>query len=210
MQDAQPLSQYMRLFQAQTAQFQGTILSKYPSNSLLIHGYLKKLASRLVMYFVRHASLIRPLGEGGKMKLAADMAQLEFAVTQLSTVKELGLPYQALRSLRRFIFTETSQIPETPESFILPPSVVLHHLICRAPASSGLQLPFQIPGWNLSHYSTWMDSHSEEDVWALIKSALEAYAAQVNARREKEFTPVYPVILSLGPTLISKWKEKEH
>ena len=31
---------------------------------------------RIVELFVRHASLLRPIGEGGKLKLAADMAQV--------------------------------------------------------------------------------------------------------------------------------------
>ena len=31
---------------------------------------------RIVESFVRHASLLRPIGEGGKLKLAADMAQV--------------------------------------------------------------------------------------------------------------------------------------
>jgi hypothetical protein len=47
-----------------------------------------------------------------------------------------------------------------------------------------------------------MDRHTEEEIWHLIKSTLETYASQVNARGEKEFTQVYPVIMTLGPELI--------
>ena len=47
-----------------------------------------------------------------------------------------------------------------------------------------------------------MDKHTEEEIWHLIKSTLESYASQVNARGEKEFTPVYPVMMALGPELI--------
>ena len=44
---------------------------------------------RIVELFVRHASLLRPIGEGGKLKLAADMAQVthlnRFSLTEFLT-----------------------------------------------------------------------------------------------------------------------------
>jgi hypothetical protein len=149
--------------------------------------------SRAVAFFVRHAALVRPLGEQGKLKLAADMAQLEFAVAPLQPIKELGHPYLALRALRPFIFRETSQIAECPEIGVLLPSTVLHHLFSRAAAS--LQSPHVVQQWTLTKYSEWMDKHSEEEIWNIIKSALDTYASQVNSRGEKEFSPIYPVIL---------------
>lgn len=36
----------------------------------------ESVAQRAIELFVRHASLLRPLGEGGKMRLAADFAQV--------------------------------------------------------------------------------------------------------------------------------------
>jgi hypothetical protein len=183
--------------------FQATF--KFPVGPTLTN-HIRALASRLVLLFVRHASLIRPLKEAGKLRLAADMAQLEFAIAPLMSVKELGYPYKALRAFRPFIFRETSQLAECPESQVLSPSVVLHHLFSRA--SLNLQYPHVIKGWSIAYYSDWLDKHSEEDVWSLIKYALETYAAQVNARGEKEFTPIYPVILSLGPVLLQKWKDR--
>ena len=38
---------------------------------------LLPLGHRAIDLFVRHACLIRPIGEGGKMKLAADFAQVK-------------------------------------------------------------------------------------------------------------------------------------
>lgn len=35
---------------------------------------------RTIELFVRHASLLRAIGEGGKLKLAADMAQVCFSL----------------------------------------------------------------------------------------------------------------------------------
>ena len=59
------------------------------------------VACRSIELFVRHASLIRPLGEGGKMRLAADFAQMELAVAPLSRkVSDLGKAYRLLRAFR--------------------------------------------------------------------------------------------------------------
>jgi len=43
---------------------------------ILIFFSLLPLGHRAIDLFVRHACLIRPIGEGGKMKLAADFAQV--------------------------------------------------------------------------------------------------------------------------------------
>lgn len=134
------------------------------------------------------------------------MAQLEFAVAPLEPVKELGQPYRELRALRPLIFKELSQFSQPNELESLLPSTVLHHLFSRA--SLALQSPHVVQGWTLLQYSEWMDKHNEEEIWVIIKKALEKYASQVDARGEKEFTPVYPVILSLGPVLLQNWRQK--
>ena len=41
-----------------------------------IYDSTESIARRAIALFVRHASLLRPLGEGGKMRLAADFAQV--------------------------------------------------------------------------------------------------------------------------------------
>ena len=41
---------------------------------------LEVIVCRIVELFVRHTSLLRPIGEGGKLKLAADMAQVRCCV----------------------------------------------------------------------------------------------------------------------------------
>ena len=45
---------------------------------LFIVYRLEEIVCRVVELFVCHASLLRPIGEGGKLKLAADMAQVRF------------------------------------------------------------------------------------------------------------------------------------
>ena len=43
---------------------------------ILLHYRLHLVAGRTQELFVRHVSLLRVIGEGGKLKLAADMAQV--------------------------------------------------------------------------------------------------------------------------------------
>ncbi|MED6259542.1 Conserved oligomeric Golgi complex subunit [Ataeniobius toweri] len=66
-----------------------------------IYDSTESIAQRAIELFLRHASLLRPLGEGGKMRLAADFAQMEMAVAPLCRrVSDLGKPYRMLRSFR--------------------------------------------------------------------------------------------------------------
>ena len=59
------------------------------------------MACHCIDLFVRHASLVRPLGEGGKMRMAADFAQMELAIAPLCRrVGDLGKHYRLLRAFR--------------------------------------------------------------------------------------------------------------
>ncbi|KAF3966332.1 hypothetical protein CMV_009553 [Castanea mollissima] len=122
---------------------------------------VRNMASRVLIFFIRHASLVRPLSESGKLRMARDMAELELAVGQnLFPVEQLGAPYRALRAFRPLIFLETSQL-----------------------------------------YSLWLDSQGEDQIWKGIKATLDDYATNVRARGDKEFSPVYPLMLQLGSSL---------
>lgn len=54
------------------------------------------MAQRAIELFIRNASLIRPLGEGGKMRLAADFAQVPsvllsaFSVASLCSLRSIN------------------------------------------------------------------------------------------------------------------------
>lgn len=204
--DGQACSGYLKQLQQQIMLLQNVLISKLANGTWLSH-HNQLLSSRIVLFFVRHASLVRPLGEAGKLKLANDMAQLEFSIAPLFPANQLGYPYKMLRALRPFIFRETAQISslsptKCPELQVLPPSVILHHLFSRGPPS--LQSPHTSRNWTVQQYSDWLDQHNEHEIWVLIKSTLDAYAAQVNLRGEKEFCPIYPIILSLGPSLLNR------
>ena len=54
-----------------------SILFVYPLRLIFFIGRLQVIVCRVIDLFIRHASLLRPIGEGGKLKLAADMAQVK-------------------------------------------------------------------------------------------------------------------------------------
>ncbi|CAI7831282.1 unnamed protein product [Closterium sp. NIES-54] len=161
----------------------------------------KRLASRTLLFFVRHASLVRPLSEAGRLRLARDMGELEFAVGQhLFPTHALGASYRALRAFRPLLFVDLEKIPTSSLLQDLPPSVVLHHLFSRAPPE--LLSPFTRIQQPPARYSLWLDQHSQQQAWQGIKASVDDYVGSVKARGGKEFHPVYAVMLQLGQTLL--------
>lgn len=205
-------SSYIEEFQKTVVIFRNEYLSKVLPGSpsylatageSICAGLARKMASRVVLFFVRHAALIRPLSEDGKLRLARDVAELELVVGQnLYPVEQLGSPYRALRAFKPFIFLETVQLNTSPLLQELPPSVVLHHLYSRAPEE--LETPLKHMKLSPATYSLWLDAHGEEAAWKEIKLTLEIFSAKVRVRGDKEFPPVYPIMLELGETLFKR------
>eukprot|EP00252_Welwitschia_mirabilis_P013777 TRINITY_DN3034_c0_g1_i3.p1 TRINITY_DN3034_c0_g1~~TRINITY_DN3034_c0_g1_i3.p1 ORF type:complete len:139 (+),score=25.71 TRINITY_DN3034_c0_g1_i3:256-672(+) len=128
------------------------------------------------------------------------MAGLELAVGQnLFPVEQLGGPYRALRALKPLFFQETSKLGNSPFLQDLPRSVVLHHIYSRAPDE--LESPMQKNKLTPKQYSLWLDTHGEEQIWKGIKATLDDYASKIRARGDKEFSPVYPLMIQLGSPL---------
>ncbi|XP_041058299.1 conserved oligomeric Golgi complex subunit 5 isoform X2 [Carcharodon carcharias] len=192
-----PCSLYMKELQG----FISRIMSDYFKNFEcvdFIYDSTENIAQRAIQLFIRNASLLRPLGEGGKMRLAADFAQMELAVAPLCRrVSDLGKSYRLLRSFRPLLFQTSEHIATSPAvGDIVPYSTILHFLFTRAP--SDLKPPHQRAEWSVARYSQWLDDHpSEKDRLILIRGALEAYVQSVRAREGKEFAPVYPIMVQL-------------
>ncbi|KAJ1379674.1 putative conserved oligomeric Golgi complex subunit 5-like [Sesbania bispinosa] len=98
-------SPYMEELQKCILHFRSEFLSRLlPSRTTTAPGtenictrLVQSMASRVLVFFIRHASLVRPLSESGKLRMARDMAELELAVGQnLFPVEQLGAPYRAL------------------------------------------------------------------------------------------------------------------
>lgn len=76
-----PCSLYMRELQG----FVGRVMADYFRHFQcvdFIYDNTESIAQRCITLFIRHASLLRPLGEGGKMRLAADFAQVRRALCE--------------------------------------------------------------------------------------------------------------------------------
>ncbi|KAJ4772572.1 Conserved oligomeric Golgi complex subunit 5 [Rhynchospora pubera] len=198
-------SPYMEELQKCTLHFRSEFLSKLlPASSAsrtetICTSLVREMASEILVYFIRHASLVRPLSEAGKLRMARDMAELELAVQNLFPVEQLGPPYRALRAFRPIIFLETSQLVQSPLLHDLPQSVILHHLYSRGPDE--LESPMQRNKLTVTQYSLWLDSQGEDQVWKGIKATLEDYEMKVRARGDKEFNPVYPIMLQIGSAM---------
>lgn len=209
-------SPYMEELQKCILHFRSEFLSRLlPSTNSTNAGsetictrLVRSMASRVLIFFIRHASLVRPLSESGKLRMARDMAELELAVGQnLFPVEQLGAPYRALRAFRPLIFLETSQLGSSHLLQDLPLSVILHHLYTRGP--DDLQSPLQRNKLTPLQYSLWLDSQGEDQIWKGIKATLDDYAAKVRARGDKEFSPVYPLMLQLGSSLAESAPESK-
>ncbi|KAL8566375.1 hypothetical protein ACOMHN_049333 [Nucella lapillus] len=196
-QEAAPCSLFMKELQGFVARCHADYLSQFHCKDFILDHVLP-VARQSVELFVRHASLIRPLGEGGKLRLAADFAQMEMAISPFCRrVADLGRDYRILRAFRPLLFQTVEHVSQSPAlGEIIPYSCVLHFLFARAPTE--LRSPHQVSDWSVSRYSAWLDDHpAESDRLQLIKGALEAYVKLVRQRQSKEYAPVYPIMLDL-------------
>ncbi|XP_044534981.1 conserved oligomeric Golgi complex subunit 5 [Gracilinanus agilis] len=192
-----PCSLYMKELQGFIARVMNDYFRHFECSEFVFDN-TEAIAQRAIELFVRNASLLRPLGEGGKMRLAADFAQMELAVAPLCRrVSDLGKSYRLLRSFRPLLFQTSEHVASSPAlGDIIPFSIIIHFLFTRAPAE--LKSPFQRAEWSHARYSQWLDDHpSEKDRLLLIRGALEAYVQSVKSREGKEFAPVYPIMVQL-------------
>ncbi|KAM7121282.1 conserved oligomeric Golgi complex subunit 5 isoform 4-T4 [Molossus nigricans] len=192
-----PCSLYMKELQGFIARVMSDYFKHFECLDFVFDN-TEAIAQRAIELFIRNASLIRPLGEGGKMRLAADFAQMELAVGPFCRrVSDLGKSYRMLRSFRPLLFQTSEHVASSPAlGDIIPFSIIIQFLFTRAPAE--LKSPFQRAEWSHARFSQWLDDHpSEKDRLLLIRGALEAYVQSVRSREGKEFAPVYPIMVQL-------------
>lgn len=70
-----PCSLYMKELQGFIARVMSDYFRHFECFDFVFDN-TEAMAQRAIELFIRNASLIRPLGEGGKMRLAADFAQV--------------------------------------------------------------------------------------------------------------------------------------
>ncbi|KAF8065824.1 COG5 [Scenedesmus sp. PABB004] len=140
----------------------------------------ERAAARLLMLWLRHACLLRPLGQGGKLQLAKDMAELQLVVGQgLYQVEAMGPANRCLRAFRALLFTDDAALPGAACLRELPPALVLQHCFSRLPA--GVETPAERAGMTPQQFSRWLDQHPAADVIARVAAALDGDAAAAAA-----------------------------
>ena len=70
-----PCSLYMKELQGFISRVMSDYFRHFQCTDFIFDS-TEKIAQRAIELFVRHSSILRPLGEGGKMRLAADFAQV--------------------------------------------------------------------------------------------------------------------------------------
>ncbi|KAJ9578646.1 hypothetical protein L9F63_005136 [Diploptera punctata] len=195
--DATQCSLYMKELQGFTSRTVSNYLAPFHNQDLIMKCSIP-VACRCIELFVNHACLVRPLGDGGRIKLAADFNQMEVAVAPLCRqTSELSRQYRMLRSLRPLLFLTPEKVAESPVlGDVIPYSLVLLSMFSHGP--SELLSPHQSANWSVSRFSQWLDSHpSERERLDLMGGALERYQQSVRQRGGTTFHAVYPVMITL-------------
>ncbi|SJK97285.1 uncharacterized protein ARMOST_00536 [Armillaria ostoyae] len=140
--------------------------------------WIMSLVQYIIKTFVLHVSIVKPLGEAGKLQLTSDMTELEFALSAFlvespqekrgGNLESVGPEYKMLRAMRPLLFLENSQLVLSQYTAGLPPLIVLHHILVRSP----IPLPHSLHGWQEAEYVRWVDEHTEEEAWTLVDGGL--------------------------------------
>lgn len=105
---------------------------------------LAPIACRAIILFIQHISLVRPLGEGGILRLVVDFAQIELALSPFCRrLIDLGKHYKILKSFRSLLILSPEEfINNAAVGDVVPYDIVLHHLFSRAPLE--IRSPHQV------------------------------------------------------------------
>ncbi|KAG6813690.1 hypothetical protein H0H92_008538 [Tricholoma furcatifolium] len=143
--------------------------------------WVLSIVKYVIRTFVMHASIARPLGESGKLRLTSDMAELEFSLSAFlvensqskrgGDLEAVGDEYKALRAMRPLLFLDNSMLANPERTVGLPPLVVLHHILVRSP----IPLPHSLHGWQEAEYVRWVGEHTDREAWSLIEGGLSRW-----------------------------------
>nr|XP_018267233.1 uncharacterized protein I303_01218 [Kwoniella dejecticola CBS 10117]OBR89391.1 hypothetical protein I303_01218 [Kwoniella dejecticola CBS 10117] len=190
-------SPYMQDLVDKLSFVRGEILGRMSLGDFM-RDWVIELSKYIIRTFLLHASIARPLGESGKLKLTGDMTELEMGIASLLNtgrvqgsrggmrVEKIGEEYLALRSFRTLLFADDSVLSNPVETVHLPPLVILHHIIVL----SSFRLPHELHGWSEYEYILWIYKHDEqEEQLSLFEKALDDQLAsssiQINEDNEK-------------------------
>uniref|UniRef100_A0A7S1KQ19 Conserved oligomeric Golgi complex subunit 5 helical domain-containing protein n=1 Tax=Percolomonas cosmopolitus TaxID=63605 RepID=A0A7S1KQ19_9EUKA len=165
-------------------------LKLYQKDSSIVKSLSKSTAERLIQFFVRQISLLNPLQEEGRIKLANDMAQVELAVgSNLFHVEKLGTIHRQLKAFRKLLFMETDAIASSKNELVeeMDPLLIAQHLFSRVPpGADGLVLrPHQYMNVNLNAYNQFLEENNRDAVYKMLVRFVNEEKGKLQKRREE-------------------------
>ncbi|CAE6385210.1 unnamed protein product, partial [Rhizoctonia solani] len=159
------------------------------------------VAKNVIRTFVLNASIIKPLGEAGKLQLTSDMTEVEFTLgsfvadpsRRTGSLDVLGDDYRVLRALRPLLFLDTALLSSPDDTYSLPPLIILHHIIVRSP----YPLPHTLHTWTEAEYVRWIEDHTPREALTLVEACVpkwEAHSTEKNSTEEDWVTLVKAVL----------------
>ncbi|KAG2203028.1 hypothetical protein INT47_013244 [Mucor saturninus] len=166
-------------------------------------SWARQISKHILHVFIFQASLVRPLSEAGKLKLAGDMAELEFTISQFMSeygarIEEVGDEYRALRAFRPLLFLDSAQLTAAHHTSGISNLILVHHLIVRSQQQGkSLQLPNTVYDLSREEYMKWMDSIRNQH--ESVQLALDAITKGSKLTQfQLEEIPEYKLILQIA------------
>jgi hypothetical protein len=201
-------SLYVMDLSAQLSMFVDGVVMKLARTRCL--GVLAtKMARQILDLFVRHATLVFPLPDVARYRLAADMAHIELAVEALCPVRMLGGSYLAVRSLKQLVLYSDDDLSSAPPTIIkvlahMRPSHVAYHLFSRC-NSTALIHPHRHRNMAPTDFVSWLDEHTEDEAWSEVEDSVRAYAADLQAHPGEQSCAQYAAFEALADPLRRQW-----
>ncbi|CUA67712.1 Conserved oligomeric Golgi complex subunit 5 [Rhizoctonia solani] len=174
-------STYMKELTAKLGFLRNEVFSKFSVNEV-VQDWTINVAKNVIRTFVLNASIIKPLGEAGKLQLTSDMTELEFTLgsfvadpsRRTGSLDILGDDYRVLRALRPLLFLDTALLSSPDDTYSLPPLIILHHIIVRSP----YPLPHTLHSWTEAEYVRWIEDHAPREALALVEACVPKWETQ--------------------------------
>ena len=125
-QDISGCSPYILLVEEAVNHLANNYLSLLSSSRDTIHPQIVQFQDSLLSLYLHHLCVVRPLGEGGKMKLATDIAEIERVFGAL--VDGVSEQFKALRAFRAVLFLTVDDLVTVRN---VPKPILLNHLFSR-------------------------------------------------------------------------------
>ncbi|KAJ1343648.1 hypothetical protein BSLG_001796 [Batrachochytrium salamandrivorans] len=166
-----------------------------------VRDWAGALCTRVVELVMRHLSLVRPLNEQGKLRIAADLTHIEYFFNQFLGAYDIKLDvdlieaHRSMRAFRHLLFMDQTEILNAHQLTHLSPVIVIHHIIGRS--DGAIPLPMQVFGWSAIEYSAWLDSHTLAYAFDILEKCLSVYVSEVSRRGETQYCVECPIVRSM-------------